>query len=155
MLLPKFPEAHFVGVDAAPSMVREAQRKVSDPRVQWELASASQLPFENQAFDWVTCCNSLHAFPDGERALGEMIRVLKGGGRLLILDWNRDSLLCKLLNRWCRWFDPAHVWMYTTKELSGALSDLGLAVERIDRFRVPFPDGFKLWEMMSCVAVRK
>jgi ubiquinone/menaquinone biosynthesis C-methylase UbiE len=47
---------------------------------------AQALPFPDGSFDTVVCTLSLCAIPDDQRAVGEMIRVLRPGGRLLLLD---------------------------------------------------------------------
>jgi ubiquinone/menaquinone biosynthesis C-methylase UbiE len=53
---------------------------------------SERLPFADQSFDVVTCANSFHHYPRQDRAAAEMYRVLKPGGRLLLLDGYRDGL---------------------------------------------------------------
>ena len=53
---------------------------------------SERLPFQDGAFDIVTCANSFHHYPHQDRAVAEMHRVLKPGGRLLLLDGCRDNL---------------------------------------------------------------
>ena len=52
---------------------------------------SERLPFESGAFDIVTCANSFHHYPRQERAVAEMRRVLRPGGRLMIIDGYRDA----------------------------------------------------------------
>jgi SAM-dependent methyltransferase len=66
------------GVDLSEAMVRRA--KSLDVHV----ASAEALPFENGYFDKAASLNSLYFWPDPERALAEIARVLRPGGRLLL-----------------------------------------------------------------------
>ncbi|MGW1886116.1 class I SAM-dependent methyltransferase [Streptomyces sp. NPDC001970] len=47
---------------------------------------AQALPFPDMSFDTVVCTLSLCAIPDDQRAIAEMSRVLRPGGRLLLLD---------------------------------------------------------------------
>ncbi len=54
-------------------------------------ADSERLPFPAGAFDVVTCSNSFHHYPDQARAVAEMHRVLKPGGRLLLIDGCRDG----------------------------------------------------------------
>jgi ubiquinone/menaquinone biosynthesis C-methylase UbiE len=49
-------------------------------------ADGEDLPFADGSFDTVVCTLSLCTIPDHRRALGEMARVLRPGGRLLLLD---------------------------------------------------------------------
>jgi ubiquinone/menaquinone biosynthesis C-methylase UbiE len=56
-------------------------------------ASAASLPFSNASFDCVYSYGVLHHIPDVEVALGEIKRVLKDGGTLMAMLYNRSSLL--------------------------------------------------------------
>lgn len=53
---------------------------------------SERLPFSPASFDIVTCANSFHHYPRQDRAMAEMRRVLKPGGRLMIIDGYRDNL---------------------------------------------------------------
>ncbi|WP_435010365.1 class I SAM-dependent methyltransferase [Tundrisphaera lichenicola] len=53
-------------------------------------ADSERLPFDRGAFDFVTCANSFHHYPNQDRAVEEMRRVLKPSGRLLLVDGYRD-----------------------------------------------------------------
>ena len=52
---------------------------------------SERLPFPADAFDVVTCANSFHHYPHQDRAVAEMYRVLKPGGRLFLVDGCRDG----------------------------------------------------------------
>ncbi|MBI1953857.1 MAG: methyltransferase domain-containing protein [Candidatus Omnitrophica bacterium] len=148
-LLLKFPEASFNGIDPSPGMLGKAQEKLSgQPRVRLKLAFAEALPFEGAVFDWVVCVNDLHAFRSPKKAAHEMFRVLKPGGRILLLDWCRDSWMGKIVNCFFAWLDPAHVWMYTTAEMKNFLAAQGFEIARLERFRL------RLWEMAALVGVK-
>ena len=151
----KFPKASFVGIDAASGMIDRAKVKLGeDSRVKLHRASASELPFADGSFDWVTCINSLHCFSEAEAVIGQMIRVLKPRGRLLLMDWCRDSRVCRWLNQWCRWFDPTHVWMHSTQEIRRMLEKQKLLLTPADRFRLSGPGSLKLWEMVAFVGIK-
>ena len=53
---------------------------------------SERLPFPAGAFDVVTCANSFHHYPHQDRAVAEMHRVLRPGGRLMLVDGYRDAL---------------------------------------------------------------
>jgi SAM-dependent methyltransferase len=60
------------------------------PNVAWREATAESLPYHDQSFDAVVSQFGLMFFSDRTKALREMIRVLKPGGRLAVAVW--DSL---------------------------------------------------------------
>lgn len=56
-------------------------------------SDAKALPFKDNTFDCVYSFGVLHHIPDVEVALGEIYRVLKPGGRVMVMLYHRDSLL--------------------------------------------------------------
>lgn len=83
------------GVDMSEEMLRVAEEKrryfsPSKP-VQFTLGDAEHLPFGTNQFDLVTCCNSFHHYPHPRQALKEMVRVLRPGGRVILIDGCRDE----------------------------------------------------------------
>lgn len=74
-----------VGVDINVGMLAVARQK--DPELDWGLGDVTTLPFDEQAFDVVVCQFALMYFPDRRRALREMLRVLRSGGRFGATVW--------------------------------------------------------------------
>ena len=79
------PEAQIVGADFSLPMLREALRKGSGPVV---AADGLALPFAEGSFDAVTVAFGLRNMASWPGALREIRRVLRPGGRLLILDFS-------------------------------------------------------------------
>lgn len=76
----RFPTAEVEGLDIAAKMIDEARRKVPPelaPRVRFEVADASRLPYEDGAFDLVTLGNMIPFFD-------ELARVVAPGGHVLL-----------------------------------------------------------------------
>jgi SAM-dependent methyltransferase len=71
----------LVGVDRFSGMLTQARRKAAD--ISWVQADGSALPFRPASFDLVTCQFGLHHIADKRRHLGDVVRVLKPGGRLI------------------------------------------------------------------------
>ncbi len=86
-LIRRFSDAIIVAVDVSDGMLTEAAGRLrgvggeAQPLVR---ADALQLPFAASSVDLVVCTESFHWYPDQARALAELARVLKPGGRLLI-----------------------------------------------------------------------
>lgn len=80
----------IVGVDVAPDMIRLAREQAAaiDPRPEFLLATAENLPFANHSFDVVLASLLLSQLPDAQKveALREARRVLKPGGHMLVVE---------------------------------------------------------------------
>jgi SAM-dependent methyltransferase len=74
-----------VGIDFAPSMVREARRNFPDAR--FEEGDAEALAFEAETFDAVVCGFGVGHLPDADKSLQEARRVLKRSGRYALSWW--------------------------------------------------------------------
>ncbi len=83
---------HVIGVDFAPAMIAEARRKAAERGVsiRFEEADAEQLPFPPGSFDLAISRHLLWTLPHPEAAIDEWIRVLRPGGRLVIVDGQFD-----------------------------------------------------------------
>ena len=79
------PGGRVTGLDRNPGMLEIARRK--DPTVDWREGLAEALPFADAAFDAVVCQFGLMFFDDRAKALAEMWRVLKPGGRLVVATY--------------------------------------------------------------------
>ncbi len=77
----------LAGVDLSDKMIEEAVAKADGiPNLEFQVADANQLPFDDETFDHVTVMNAFHHFPDQRKAVQEMVRVLKKGGTIHIAD---------------------------------------------------------------------
>ena len=108
--------ARSVGLDITPRMVEIACRKRASDGARFLVGDMMTLPFQDGAFDVVTTGYGIRNVPVIAQALGEISRVLKPGGLLLSLDFNRPS-------------NPAMRWIYLTY-LTLVGSALGLVLHR-------------------------
>jgi demethylmenaquinone methyltransferase/2-methoxy-6-polyprenyl-1,4-benzoquinol methylase len=84
------PEGHVVGCDFSEPMLdlaREKATKAGVGSVRFEWADALQLPYDAGRFDAVTVGFGVRNFADREQGLREMARVLRPGGRLVVLEF--------------------------------------------------------------------
>jgi len=85
----KLPDAEVTGVDFLPEMLELARRKGVRETI---LADAMKLPFPDASFDCVTIAFGLRNMENWRAALVEMSRVLKGDGRLLVLEFSLPTV---------------------------------------------------------------
>jgi ubiquinone/menaquinone biosynthesis C-methylase UbiE len=79
------------GVDFSDAMLAEARRKAQNAIVRFQHADAEALPFEAGSFDLVISRHVLWTLPHPVAAIDEWIRVLRPGGRLVIVDGQFDA----------------------------------------------------------------
>ena len=85
--LPWLPlDGRYMGLDLTPAMLKRAQAHAGRLRIQFQIGDAMALPFRDRTFDQVVMHLILAVVPDPSAALAEAARVVKPGGRLLILD---------------------------------------------------------------------
>ena len=86
-------EVRLTGIDLSRAMLEIARKKADELRMDADLreGDAQELPFPDASFDAVVCTLGLCNIPDDRRAVAEMKRVLRPGGRLLLLDHVRAS----------------------------------------------------------------
>ncbi len=86
---------HVVLADINASMLAEGRRRLIDAGVAGNLAiaqvDAENLPFADSSFDCVAIAFGLRNVTDKEAALESMLRVLKPGGKLLILEFSKPA----------------------------------------------------------------
>lgn len=88
------PRAQVTGTDFCEQMLAEAPAKAKarglDAKFLW--ADATNLPFPEASFDIVTISFGIRNVSDPGKAISEMYRVLKPGGRLLVLEFGQPTL---------------------------------------------------------------
>ena len=127
--------AHVVGVDASLPMIEAARARAHEAEldVEFRLADAAALPFEDGRFDGVLAVTVLCFVPDAAAALREMARVLAPGGRLVLGELGRWSVWAAL--RRLRAWRGSPLWrgarFRTARELRALVRGAGLAVEQV------------------------
>lgn len=89
------PTGEVVLADINDSMLRVGRDKLRDMgivgNVSYVQADAEKLPFEDNTFDLITIAFGLRNVTDKDAALRSMLRVLKPGGRLLVLEFSKPE----------------------------------------------------------------
>jgi ubiquinone/menaquinone biosynthesis C-methylase UbiE len=91
--LAKLGDYRITGLDISHTFVEIASKKAAEAgaRVDFRQGNASAMPFADNAFDFLLCRAAFKNFGQPVRALQEMCRVLKPGGRGLIIDLRKDA----------------------------------------------------------------
>ena len=120
-------EGQVVGIDLSPRMIEIAKRKGQMVQLIFLQANAEDIPYPDNYFHTVTITFALHEMPRAARynTLNEIHRVLKPGGRLVVVDYYEPR----------SWSRKAIVWLLmlmegaTAKDLltSGLLNEIKLA----------------------------
>ena len=90
----KNPDSKFVSVDISEDSIREAQKLVQSiniNNVELRQADIYSLPFDDETFDSVIVCFVLEHLHNPIKALKELIRVLKTGGRIITIEGDHGS----------------------------------------------------------------
>jgi ubiquinone/menaquinone biosynthesis C-methylase UbiE len=89
------PEMEFLAIDLSPAMAQVACANVRElgleDRVHVQMGSAYTLPLRDGVVDLVICLNTLHHLEDPIPFFNECARVLKKGGKFVIMDFRRDA----------------------------------------------------------------
>jgi ubiquinone/menaquinone biosynthesis C-methylase UbiE len=125
--------AEVIAYDLIPAMLDEANRNAARRglhNMSTLQGAAERLPFEAGSFEIVTVRIAPHHFADVRRAACEMSRVVKPGGRVVILDTTvpEDETLDAEINDIEKLRDPSHVRNYRPSEWRGMLEAAGLTV---------------------------
>jgi SAM-dependent methyltransferase len=122
---------HVTGLDLTPAMLdkaRELQWRRGLSNLSWDLGRADALPYAAGTFDAVLTRFSFHHFIDPERALSEMVRVCRPGGRVVVCDvYTTTADQAAEYDQLERLRDPSHVHALRLDELRGLMNAAGLA----------------------------
>lgn len=127
-------DAVITSFDYSQQMLRRARKRVANPRITHVAADLTRLPYADATFDAAVCGWVLEHLPDPRPGLQQLARVLKPGGKLLLLateqtlngalcsrmwhcrTFNRDEL--RQVSRECglswqkeMWFSRLHAWL--------------------------------------------
>lgn len=139
----------LTGVELSPAMLDIARRRAQrlGRSVELEVGDAQALPHDDESFDCVVITLALCSIPDDRQAAREAYRVLRPGGRLLLLEHVRSPvrvvrLVQRLLNPVSVRFEGDHL----VRDPLDYLAAEGYEVERVERSK---------WGIVERVAARR
>jgi ubiquinone/menaquinone biosynthesis C-methylase UbiE len=127
------PNGAVIGLDHSEAMIAEAARRAQglDLNVEFRVGDARDLPFPDDTFDACRAETLLQHVPRPDLAVGEMVRVVKPGGRIVLLDIDAGTVVIdsddypttrKLLD----WFAGSTVNGWIGRQLPRLLKDASL-----------------------------
>lgn len=146
------------GIDLTKEMVQVASKLASDRGVQnvrFQIGDAENLPFPDATFDMITCRFGAHHFPNPEKAVKEVSRVLKPGGRFLLVDHYApaDTELDTFVNSINQMRDPSHVRESSLSEWRVYFANHGLSFREVLKWDLPLE--FQSWTERSRTPVEE
>lgn len=140
----------YLGADLSPEMLAGAAPRAGLAPFPAALlaADAAAIPLRDGSVDTLVSASALHDWPDPAAVLAEARRVLRPGGRLLLLDWSRGRITMQALNLALRIARNPFRRMYTRDEAAALLASAGFRIVAQDQRAITW-----LWEMMMFEAI--
>ena len=90
------PVQKIIGLDISKEMLRYGQQKIDqkslNSTIELQLGDSENLPFEDNTFDALTVAFGVRNYENLEKGLAEMLRVLKKGGKVVILEFSKPTV---------------------------------------------------------------
>lgn len=118
------PSAKLYGIDLAEGMIKKAKLKLPSS-VKLKQADVHHLPFKDNQFDYAITTEAFHHYYGQQKALQEMVRVTKGGGKVIVVDIN---FFLKPFHWLMQQLEPGCVRVNSRKEMKSLFERAGLTV---------------------------
>lgn len=102
---------------------------------------SENLPFDDRSFTQIICLNSFHYYTHQTDVLKHFYRVMKPGGNLWILDWNRTGTF-KITSKLIDWLSPENINARTLEEMELLLEDAGFNMREKESW------GYRWWNFL-------
>jgi len=133
-----------LGVDSSEKAIKAASGKEWNAKISFREMNCEKLDFENESFDVVTICNSIHHFKNRDLILAEALRILKKDGFFIISEMFHSSderpsqRTHSGFHHWWGDIDSAlghyHGKTFTEKKLYEIISSLPLSSVEVEKF---------------------
>jgi demethylmenaquinone methyltransferase/2-methoxy-6-polyprenyl-1,4-benzoquinol methylase len=147
VLLARFlPKAQITGVDISEGMLEVGKQKLAKRhlgnRITLQPGDSEALPFADDRFDAVTVAFGIRNFESLENGLREMRRVLKPGGKLVVLEFSqpRTPVICQLYRAYMRRIAP---------RIAGIAASDRNAYRYLNDSVLAFPEGGRLIQVLQ------
>ena len=138
----KNPQNEIIGIDLSPDMLAVAENKIRTQRlknIRLQPMDAIQMTFQDGEFDITTISFALHELKYDlmVKVLREMFRTLKVGGKMYIIDYDKQNNPVKnvLLSIFLKIFEPPHMQQFLQYNWRDILKDIGFNSVQIEKYR--------------------
>ena len=129
--------ATVLGIDLSPRMLAIARRKARSTDIRFVEADATALPAEDASFDAACVSFALHEMPATvrERAVAEMVRVTRPGGKIIVVDYGlpRGRWWRAIVERFVHLYERDHYPEFVHSDVNHLLARAGIAVRKDQR----------------------
>lgn len=135
--------------DPSPKMLKQAKYRLRyEEDIEFQNHFCEELAFDDNTFSQIICLNSFHYYANQENVLTRFRRMLKPGGNLWILDWNRTGSF-KIVIKLIDWFSPEQINSRSLDEMRTLLRKTGFEIKEEESW------GYRWWNFffVRCVPV--
>lgn len=116
--------ARVIGFDLSLNMLARAKRKIQNPLYQLAAGTVYSLPFKTETFDGMTCAFGIRNMHETSKALDEIFRVMKKGGKIVILEFSMPRSFIRIpYNFYLKRIIPAVAALFSERDAYLYLAD--------------------------------
>lgn len=115
------------GLDISEKMIDKAKENLCN-KAEFKIGDSEYIPWEENTFDVIVCNASFHHYPNPEKVLLEMKRVLKDNGTLIIGEPTAPIIIRQIINLICRKSNNGDYRIYDKKEIEKLLVKCGFKI---------------------------
>ena len=104
-LIKDIPDVQYTGVDLS----LKVMEFFDNPNIEKRQGTLTNIPYEDDSFDIVYTCEALEHAVDIENAIKEMARVTQNGGKIVVIDKNKEKLGLMEIEEWEQWFSETEL----------------------------------------------
>lgn len=116
---------YLYGIDISEKMIEKAKKNLGN-KAELKVGDSEYLPWKDNSFDVIVCNASFHHYPNPEKVLLEMKRVLKKNGTVIIGDPTGPIIVRQILNLLFKFSNNGDYRAYSKKEIEALLIKCGL-----------------------------
>lgn len=144
----KLPFENFFLNDPSANMLDIARERFSKhSNVHFSNKQVQQLSYPKNTFDTIISLNAFHFYHEQQRVADKFYMMLKPGGKLYILDWNRAGFF-RLVNQFITWTTSEYIRTRTLTETQNMLLQSGFSLQTSQTWR------WRYWKLFLLKSIK-